>query len=64
MPLEIRNVDSFQTRLFMSFKNMTKTSSSSYPAVTSIQIKDFPGTTQEPLTSINIYDQWAIRTTT
>lgn len=64
MPLEIRNVDSFQTRFFMSFKNMTKTNPSTFPAVTSIQIKDYPGTNQEPLTSINIFDQWALRTTT
>jgi hypothetical protein len=63
MPVDHKNIDSFQTRLFMSFKNMTKTNSTSYPAVTSVQITNYE-TGVESLTSISVYDQWAIRTTT
>ena len=63
MPVEHKNIDSFQTRMYMSFKNMTKTNSTSYPAVTTINITNF-STGAEALTSINVYDQWALRTTT
>lgn len=65
MPIEINKVDSFQTRLMQSFVNLTKYNSTSYPAVTTWRI-DQPEncTTCEALTSISIYDQWALRVVT
>jgi hypothetical protein len=63
MPIDHRNIDSFQTRVYMSYKNMTKTNNTTYPAVTTINITNFE-TGVEPLTTINVYDQWALRTTT
>ena len=70
MPLEINKIDSFQTRIMQSFVNLTELNSTTYPATTSIRIDPidtssaFPGTTQTALTSISIYDQWALRTKT
>jgi len=61
MPLEIKNIDTFQTRFFQSFKNLSKEDASNYPAVTSYQITNYPGTTAEPLTAAFIYDQFALR---
>lgn len=65
MPIEVTKIDTFQTRFFQSFVNLTKYNSTSYPAVTSIRI-DRPEncTTCEALTSISIYDQWALRVVT
>ena len=66
MPLEYNYIDSFQTRFFQSFVNLTKYNSTQYPAATSIRIAPKPEncTTCEPLTSISIYDQWALRVVT
>jgi len=65
MALELNRIDTFQTRFFQSFVNLTKYNSTQYPAVTSIRI-DRPEncTTCEALTSISIYDQWALRVVT
>lgn len=65
MPLEINKIDTFQTRFFQSFVNLTKYNSAQYPAVSSVRI-DQPEncTTCEALTSITIYDQWALRVVT
>lgn len=60
MPVQVNYVDTFQTRFFQSFVNLTKINSTTYPAVTTVQIHD---TNTEPLTAYNIYDQWALRTT-
>lgn len=65
MALEINKIDTFQTRFFQSFVNLTKFNSTSYPAVTSIRIdKPENCTTCEALTSVTIYDQWALRVVT
>jgi len=65
MPLEINKIDTFQTRFYQSFVNLTKNNSTSYPAVTSIRItRPENCTTCEALTSISIYDQWALRVVT
>lgn len=65
MPLEINKIDTFQTRFFQSFVNLTKFNSTSYPAVTSIRIQRPENcTTCEALTSVTIYDQWALRVVT
>ena len=68
MPIEITKVGTFQTRFMQSFVNLTELNSTTYPATTSIRIDPvdsssaFPDTTQTALTSITIYDQWALRT--
>ena len=65
MPLEINKIDTFQTRFYQSFVNLTKFNSTNYPAVTSIRIQQPENCTScEALTSINIYDQWALRVVT
>lgn len=62
MPLEINRIDTFQTRVFQSFVNMTAENSTVYPATTSIKISRPENCTDcEALTSISIYDQWAFR---
>lgn len=63
MPIEINYVDSFQTRVFQSFVNLTKSDSTKYPAVTTVRIEPplLNGTTSDLLTSYTIYDQWAVR---
>jgi hypothetical protein len=58
MPVQINYVDTFQTRYFQSFENLTKKNSTKYPAVTTTQIQ---GTNTDGLTTYNVYDQWAIR---
>ena len=58
MPVEINKVDTLQTRIYQSFVNLTQQNSTTYPAVTSVRITS---TNTEPLTSYNIYDQWALR---
>lgn len=65
MPIQINKVDTFQTRFYQSFVNLTKYNSTSYPAVTTRQV-DIPEncTNCEALTTINIYDQWALRVVT
>ncbi len=61
MPLERNHIDNFQTRFYQSFVNMTAIDSTAFPATTTIRIQNFPGTYQEPLTSISTYDQFALR---
>jgi hypothetical protein len=63
--LNINKIDTFQTRFFQSFVNLTKYDSTLYPAVTT-----FVTQRQEncpscpPLSTYNIYDQWALRVLT
>lgn len=64
MPLEIRKVDTFQTRFYQSFVNLTKFNGTNYPATSVVQITNYPGTTTEALTTIQIYDQYALRVVT
>jgi len=65
MSLEINKIDTFQTRFFQSFVNLTKYNSTSYPAHTSIRIQQPENCTSCPaLTSITIVDQWALRVVT
>jgi len=60
MPIEINRPDTFQTRFFQSFVNMTQLSGNTlFPAVTTVNIH---ATNTEALTSYTIYDQWALRT--
>ena len=60
MAIEINRPDTFQTRFFQSFVNMTQLSGNTlFPAVTTLQIH---ATNNEPLSSYTIYDQWALRT--
>ena len=65
MPVEINRIDTFQTRFYQSFVNLTKYNNTAYPAVTSVRI-DQPEncTTCEALTSYSIFDQWALRVVT
>jgi len=63
MPIEINKIDTFQTRVFQSFVNLTAQNSTTYPATTSVRISRPENcTTCEPLTSYSIFDQWAVRT--
>jgi len=63
MPIEINKIDTFQTRVFQSFVNLTSLSSTKFPAVTSARITKYENCTEcEPLTSYSIFDQWAVRT--
>jgi hypothetical protein len=61
MPVEVNYIDTFQTRFFQSFVNLTRQDATTYPAVTTIRIEN---TNTEPLTSYSIYDQWALRVET
>ena len=63
MPVEINKVDTFQTRLFNCFVNLTKQNPSTYPAITSVRIEPnyMGGTATDLLTSYTIYDQYAFR---
>jgi hypothetical protein len=58
MPAQTNYIDTFQTRFFQSFVNLTKEDSTTYPAVTTVQVQN---TNTEPLTTYSIYDQWALR---
>jgi hypothetical protein len=62
MPVEISRPDNLQTKIFMSFVNMTQKNATTYPAVTTVRI-DY-STLKDRLTSYTIYDQYAVRTTT
>jgi hypothetical protein len=68
MPVEINHIDTFQTRFYQSFVNLTKEDSSTYPALTTVRIEPnyLPntGTATDLLTSYSIYDQWALRVKT
>jgi hypothetical protein len=64
MPSEIKHIDTFQTRFFQSFVNLTKQDSTTYPATSAITYTNYPGTQAESLTSICIYDQFALRVST
>jgi hypothetical protein len=66
MAIEINRPDTFQTRFFQSFVNLTKYNSTTYPAITTVRITPMPNecTTCEPLTSYSVYDQWALRVVT
>jgi len=60
MPIQVNYVDTFQTRFYQSFVNMTKQDSTLYPAITTKQVD-----TENPsLTCFNVYDQWALRVAT
>lgn len=63
MPVEINHIDTFQTRVFNSYINLTKQDSTKYPAITTVKIEPnyLPGTPTDLLTSYNIYDQYALR---
>lgn len=63
MPVEVNYIDTFQTRFFQSFVNLTKQNSTKYPAVTTTRIEAelLPGTSTDLLTSYSIYDQFALR---
>jgi hypothetical protein len=67
MPIEINKIDTFQTRFFNSFVNLTQQDSTTYPAITTMRIEPgyFPpaagGTNSDLLTSYTIYDQYALR---
>ena len=65
MPIVWNRMDSFQTRLYQSFVNLTRFNSTTYPATSSIVITrpEFCSTC-EPLTSVNTYDQYALRVVT
>lgn len=65
MPIVWNKIDSFQTRLYQSFVNLTKYNSTQYPATSSIVVtRPEMCTDCEPLTSVNTYDQWAVRVVT
>lgn len=64
MPVEIRKVDTLQTRLYNSFVNLTRQDSTKYPALTTTRIEPnyLPDSTRtDLLTSYTIYDQFALR---
>jgi hypothetical protein len=69
MPLEFKKVDTFQTRFMQSFVNLTKYNSTQYPATSVIKIGQYDasnafsdvGTITNALTTIYMYDQWALR---
>jgi len=63
VPVEIKHIDTFQTRFFNSFVNLTKQDSTKYPAVTTTRIEPnyLQGTSMDLLTSYSIYDQFALR---
>lgn len=58
MAVQITKVDNLQTRLFQSFVNLTQSNSTTYPALTVMQVDN---TMQTPLTAYYIYDQFALR---
>lgn len=66
MPTEVNYVDTFQTRFFNSFANLTRQNSTKFPAITTVRIEPnyLPGTATDLLTSYTIYDQWALRVMT
>jgi len=59
MAVQIIKVDTPITRFTQSFVNLTEINSTTYPAVTTVQIDN---TMNIPLTTYSIYDQWAFRT--
>jgi hypothetical protein len=69
MPVEINTIDTFQTRVFNSYVNLTKQDSTKYPATTTCRIEPcyLPpealdgATVTDLLTSYTIYDQFALR---
>lgn len=64
MPVEIRRPDTFQTRFYNSFVNLTEQDSTKYPAMTTVRVEPpyNPGGTEfDLLTSYSIYDQYALR---
>ena len=63
--LNINKIDTFQTRFFQSFVNLTKFDSTLYPAVTTfVTQRQENCPTCPPLSTYNIYDQWALRVVT
>lgn len=63
MAITVTKVDTFQTRFAQSFVNLTELDSTTYPAVTSMQLQY--GDTSDgnnPVSAYFIYDQWALRT--
>ena len=65
MPVEIRRPDTFQTRFYNSFVNLTRQNSTKYPAITTVRVEapliGPPSTNADLLTSYSIYDQFALR---
>ena len=64
MPLDIKHIDTFQTRFFQSFVILTRQDSTEYPATSVFTYTDYPNTNAESLTSVSIYDQYALRVVT
>jgi len=65
MAIEKNTIDTFQTRFYQSFVNLTKINSTTFPAITTIRIDQPEFNTAAPaLTSISLYDQWALRVVT
>lgn len=58
MAIQVNYVDTFQTRFYQSFTNLTQLDSTTYPATTTQQVD----TDNPSLTCYNVYDQWALRT--
>lgn len=57
MSIEYNLIDTYQTRMFQSFINLTELDRTTWPAITTVNID-----TENPtLTCYNIYDQWALR---
>ena len=65
MPINYINVDSFQTKVNQSYVNLTKSNPTLYPATTSIRFEWRDSDTTTPsVTSVFIFDQYAVRTAT
>lgn len=62
MSQTVTYVDTFQTRFFQSFVNLTKLDATLYPAVTTVSLGYNDTTTGVATTAYQIYDQWALRT--
>ena len=56
---QVIKVDDLQTRMMMSYVNLTKSDSTTYPAITTVTIDN---TMMLPLTTYYVYDQFALRT--
>jgi len=59
MAVQYVKIDTPVTRFAQSFVNLTEINSTTYPAVTTVQVDN---TMYTPLTTYSIYDQWAFRT--
>ena len=72
MPRVHKTIDTFQTRVMQSYVNLTKYNSTQYPAASVVRIEILDqsnafadrGTVTDLLTTVSIYDQWALRVIT